>query len=85
MRAGELGGLQGRWDHARRLLADGLQIAGHSDDQYQRSHGYAAAMRAEADRLDATARPDTDKPTGNSPTTSGATGIADRVPSSIAG
>jgi hypothetical protein len=64
MRAGELAGLQGRWDQARRLLADELQIAGHSDDQYQRSHGYAAALRAEADRVDATTRPDADKLVG---------------------
>jgi DNA-binding CsgD family transcriptional regulator len=53
LRAGELAGLESRWNDARGLLADGLAAAADTDDQYYRSRGYAVALQAEADRAQA--------------------------------
>jgi ATP/maltotriose-dependent transcriptional regulator MalT len=54
LHAGELAALQGQWDTARQLLADGLRIAAATEDQYYASRGYAVALQAEADRVEAT-------------------------------
>jgi DNA-binding CsgD family transcriptional regulator len=53
MLAGQLATAGGQWSQARRMLAEALEIARHSDDQFYRAMGYALAMGTEAAFIDA--------------------------------
>ncbi len=53
MRAGELAAHDQQWDDARAMLAEALDRAAATDDQYYASQAYAIAIRIEADRVEA--------------------------------
>ena len=57
MRAGELAAQDEQWDDARAMLAEALDRAESTDDQYYASQAYAIALRIEADRVTAGGRP----------------------------
>jgi DNA-binding NarL/FixJ family response regulator len=55
MRAAELAILDGRWDEARTLIADTIDLARPTDDQYYPAQAYGIGMTIEADRGSAAA------------------------------
>ena len=61
IRAGELAAHDGRWGEARTMLAEALDRAQATDDQYYASQAYAIAIRIEADRVIAARRPGVDE------------------------